>query len=190
MAKKFNFDGKGLDDIFQHLVSHQVSALMLHSSMVELFNFLGLKGFKRWQKYRVIDEYDGYRGICAFYQETYNKLNPKPIPQDLDVVPSDWYKYSRFDVTQDARKRMIETAFTKWHDWESETLEFLQTIICRLDELGDVMASDFVHELLKDVQHEVIELEKMLLELKATGYDMTYIVSIQKCIHDKYKKKM
>lgn len=188
MAHKFDFKDSGIDDIFQNLASHQMTALTLHSSMVELFNFLNFDGFKCWQEERVLDEYDCYKKISNFYQKMYNKINPKSIPQDLDVIPSDWYNnYTRFDVTKDAKRKMVEMSFTKWRDWERETLDFLQSIICRLDELGEVVASDFVHELAEGVKSEIEDLEEVFLDLKAANYELDYILLMQKEIKKKYK---
>ena len=43
---------------------------------------------------------------------------------------------------------------------------------------------------LEDVQHELKKIYRLCEELNGTGYDLLYIVEIQKQIHDEYKDKM
>lgn len=43
---------------------------------------------------------------------------------------------------------------------------------------------------LEDVQHELKKIYRLCEELNGTGYDLLYIVEIQKQIHVEYKDKM
>lgn len=42
--------------------------------------------------------------------------------------------------------------------------------------------------LVEDVDKELKKVERIILDLISTGYDMVYIVESQKEIHDKYKR--
>ena len=44
--------------------------------------------------------------------------------------------------------------------------------------------------LVVDMQHELKKIYRLCEELNGTGYDLLYIVEIQKQIHDEYKDKM
>ena len=48
----------------------------------------------------------------------------------------------------------------------------------------------FVDCLVKDVNHELKCLDRIILDLISAAYDMVYIVESQKRLHDKYKKKI
>ena len=59
-----------------------------------------------------------------------------------------------------------------------------------LVDINEIALALKVKELVCDVDHELKTAERELLDIKATDYDMSYIVSEQSYMHDKYKKKM
>lgn len=190
MPNKFSFEGQTTEDIFSRLATRQLTALTFHSSAVEVFQFLNLNGFKRWQEYRVTDEYFTYRNILAFFAKTYNKLLPRLEMEFRDAVPNGWLKYSRFDVDKETRKKSVVNFFNDWRDWERETLDFLQAAATHLDDLGEIVASNFVQDMAEDNRQEIKDLENCLLKLKASDFDSEYLLLIQPKLHKKYKRKM
>lgn len=185
-----NLEGANVSEIFGKIAARQVQALMFHSSMVEYFQFLGLSGFKRWQEYRFQDEYKTYRKILSFYQRTYNKLCPFYEPEKEYYIPQDWYKYSRFDVDAETKKKAVMNAFDKWQDWERETSKFLQKCVAHLQKANDMAAADFVQAMVDSNLSEVKSLEKCYLKMKTAGFAADYIAEIQPELHEKYKERM
>lgn len=185
----YNLDDADVSEIFGKIAARQLQALMFHSSMVEYFQFLGLAGFKRWQEYRFMDEYKEYRKILSFYQRTYNKLCPFVEPEKEYYIPQDWYKYTRFDVDADTKKKAVMTAFDKWQEWERGTSKFLQKCVAHLQKANDIAAADFVQDMVDGNLKEIESLEKCYLKMKTAGFAADYIAEIQPELHTKYKEK-
>lgn len=78
----------------------------------------------------------------------------------------------------------------QYREWEEETKKFYEVVCCVLWEKGLVVDYNLMMCYLEDVQHELKKIYRLCEELNGTGYDLLYIVEIQKQIHDEYKDKM
>lgn len=71
-----------------------------------------------------------------------------------------------------------------------EEKKFYEAVCCVFFEKGLIVDYNLMVCYLEDVQHELKKIYRMCEELNGTGYDLLYIVEIQKQIHDEYKNKM
>ena len=78
----------------------------------------------------------------------------------------------------------------QYREWEEETKKLYEAVCCVLWEKGLVVDYNLMMCYLEDVQHELKKIYRLCEELNGTGYDLLYIVEIQKQIHVEYKDKM
>ena len=77
------------------------------------------------------------------------------------------------------KRNGIENGFKEWKNWETETRQVYESLYCELFKMGEISASMFVQKLIEDVENELKRIDKEILELKATSYDMTYVMELQ-----------
>lgn len=177
------------EDIYKAIRDRQVSALMFHSQMADLFDFLGLMGFKRMHEYQYFSESAEGRGISRYYINHHNKLLVGGHPQGPKVIPSEWGQYTRFDVTPQVRKQAVERSFNEYQEWESETKELYSQYSKALADKGLIADSNKVCELVTDVDQELKYLDRMLLKLKAISFDAIGVMEMQEELHEHYAEK-
>lgn len=177
------------EDIYKAIRDRQVSALMFHSQMADLFDFLGLMGFKRMHEYQYFSESAEGRGISRYYLNHHNKLLVGGHPQGPKVIPQEWGQYTRFDVTPQVRKQAVEKAFKEYQDWEMETKEMYSWYSKALADKGLIADSIKVGELVKDVDMELKTLNRLLLKLKAIAFDAVGVMDMQEELHKHYREK-
>lgn len=185
-----DFTPEDCREVFSVIDARQIVALMFHDQMADYFNFLGLDGFKCMHEYHHLDESICRRKTKRYFIKHHNKLIEEAKVYDPNVIPSEWLKYSQFDVTPQVRIQAVQSGFKRYSEWEEETLDFYQRCATLLFELGNIADYNYVNELIDDVNDELAELHKLWLQLKAMNYDTSYTESIQEDLHTKYKREM
>lgn len=184
-----DYEPKECKDIFMAVNARQIYALMFHDEMADLFDFLGLRGFKRMHEYQYLVESSEHRGLKRYYLNHHGKLLPDSEINFVSVIPEDWGQYSRCDVTPGVRKQTVQKAMQQYKDWESETKELYCKCASKLMSWGKVSDFNKINDLVKDVDMELKYLERLCLELSSVDYDNTYLQVIQDKLHEKYKEK-
>ena len=175
-------------EIFEQIGRRQVLALMFHDHMRDLYDFLNLQGFKCWHHHQYISESEEFLKTKHYFMSTHNKLlDIGDTGQPESVIPDNWYGYTRLDVTPQLMKQYTESSFTSYKNWEEETKKMYQECYTALISRGNVADAEKVKCLIKDVNCELKMLYKIMLKLKASGYDTIYILDMQHWIHKKYK---
>lgn len=178
------------EEIFSKLSAHSIRGMMVHDQLSNYYDFLGLSGFKRCHEYHYLHETHGHSELNHFYISRYNKLVEDAQVDSSSVIPANWYKYMRQDVDASTKREAVEVGLRAWVDWEHETKAALREAYKALSDLGKVSAAEYVCDMIRDNDEEIKAAEKMLLDLEAVNYDMTYIVEMQDRLHKKYKKKL
>jgi hypothetical protein len=176
-------------EVFQVINTRQIEALMFHDQMADLFDFLGLMGFKRMHEYQYLSESAEHRALKRYYLNHHNKLLPSLEVDSPHEIPDDWYKYTRFDVTTQVRKQAIEKAFENYNNWEAETKALYEEGAKILFDHGCIADFCKIKSLVCDVDQELKSLDRLYLTLRATGYNEVYIASIQDGLHECYREK-
>lgn len=182
-------EGMSCPDIFRAIHDRQITALMFHTQSADLFDFLGLMGFKRMHEYQYFVESAEHRGICRYYINHHNKLLVGGHPQGPKVIPVEWGQYTRFDVTPQVRRQAIEKSFNEYRNWEEETKDLYSQYSKALMNLGNVADALKVNDLIRDVDMELKYLDRMILKLKSISFDPVGIMSMQDELHEYYGEK-
>ena len=173
-------------ELYSNLNTHQITALMFHDEMTDLFDFLGLEGFKQMHEYQYLSESINHRALKKYYMNQYGMLLPDDQIDSIDVIPSDWYQHNRMAVTPGVRRQAVQRAMEQYKDWESYTKDLYQKCASHLLNWGKISDFNEINCYIKDVDEELKNLESLCVELKAVGYEDTYMVSMQDCYKHKY----
>lgn len=187
---KSNMDASTAEEIFSQIKNRQVAALMFHGQMADYFDFLSLHGYKRMHEYQYFDESAEFRKTGRYYINHHGKLLPDSFTGEIKAIPDSWMTANRISVGRSTKQKAVEEGFNEYHAWETETKAVYEKYALRLREIGHEADAIFVDKLVKCVNHELKCLDRIILDLISAGYDMVYIVESQKCLHDKYKKKI
>ena len=185
-----NRDVNSVESIFSEINARMIAALMFHDQMSDYFDFLGMKGYKRLHEYQYFAESMERKKINQYYINHHNKLIPNTYSGQVAVIPENWQTANRISVGKSTKQKGIEDGFNQYHEWESETKGLYEHYSSRLREMGAVADAIMVEKLVEDVDNELKKLERIIVDLISSGYDMVYITESQQGIHDKYKAKM
>lgn len=176
--------------IYSEINARMIAALMFHDQMADYFDFLGMKGYKRLHEYQYFMESLERKKLNQYYINHHNRLIPDVYTGQVSMIPENWQTANRISVGKSTKQKGIEDGFNQYHEWESETKSLYEHYSSRLREMGAVADAIIVEKLIQDVDCELKVLERMIVDLISSGYDMIYITESQKGIHDKYKAKM
>jgi len=177
-------------DIFSQIAQRMIEGLMTHSQLSDYYGFLGLEGYQECHKYRYFEENGNYKKIADYYLKHYNKLLIDQPFNNPDVIPSDWFKYTRQQVGPDVRRPAIQLGFEKWVKWEKDTKKIYEQYYQELINLNEVAAAIELKKYIADVDKELADARQEHLELEAIDYNISDIMLAQDDIKKKYKKKL
>lgn len=183
-------DVSSVESIFSEINARMIAALMLHDQMADYFDFLGMKGYKRLHEYQYFSESMERKKLNQYYINHHNKLIPDIYSGQVAVIPENWITANRISVGKSTKQKGIEEGFHQYHEWESETKSLYEHYASKLREIGAVADAIMVEKLVEDVDQELKKLERIVVDLISSGYDMVYITESQQGLHDKYKKKL
>lgn len=174
-------------DIFKEVNDRQITALMFHDQMADLFWFLHLKGFAQMHEHQFLCESKGHRMTKKHYLKEHNKLLPDGELKDPDVLPDDWLKYTRADVTNQIRGQYIEKALTMYKQWECDTKAMYEAAVSELIAMGNICDAKFVYRLVKDVAEELCMLEELYAKMRMHDDILSGAVGMQHWLYEKYE---
>ena len=187
---KSNRDVNSVESIFSEINARMIAALMFHDQMSDYFDFLGMKGYKRLHEYQYFSESLERKKLNQYYINHHNKLIPDIYTGQVAMIPENWQTANRISVGKSTKQKGIEDGFNQYHEWETETKSLYEHYSVKLRENGAVTDAIMVERLVEDVDKELKKLERIIVDLISSGYDMVYITESQQGIHDKYKAKM
>lgn len=184
---KSNVEAQTVEEIYNEINFRQIAALMFHRQMSDYFDFLGLRGYKRLHEYQYLCESKENLRVSRYYINHHGKLLFDSFSGEVKMIPAAWLTANRISVGRATKQKAVEDGFNAYHAWEAETKTVYERYAVKLRETGHEADAIFVDCLVKDVDKELKKVERIILDLISTGYDMIYIVESQKEIHDKYK---
>ena len=179
-----------IEEIFTELTNHMIQGVMVHERMADYYDFLSLKGYRYCHEYHSLKESIEYRKLYHYYMETYNKLIPETHFETPNVIPNNWYKYTRQDVDTKTKRTSVKSGLETWHNWEKETKELYEAMFKELYNMGEIAASLKVRDLIADVEEEIATIEDKILKHQAVDYDIQSIIDEQEPLYSKFKGKM
>ena len=183
------YEPKDCREVYGIINARQVTALMFHSEMADMFGFLGLEGFKCMHEYQFLTESAGHRATKSCYLSHHDKILSDDEVRGIDIVPDEWLRYTRMDVTPSVRRQSVEKAMNEYLKWEKDTKEILCHCAAYLLDWHKMSDYEWVKCLINDVTEELKCLKELCLKLRASDYDMSYIVGIQDELCCKYHHK-
>lgn len=185
---KSNIEAQTVEEIYNEINSRQIAALMFHRQMSDYFDFLCLRGYKRLHEYQYLCECKANIHVSRYYINHHGKLLSDSFSGEVKMIPAAWLTANRMSVGRATKQKAVEDGFNVYHTWEAETKAVYEKYAVKLRESGHEADAIFVDCLVEDVDKELKKVESIILDLISTGYDMVYIVEIQKETHDKYKR--
>lgn len=157
-----------------------LAGVMFHTEVADLFQFLGLNGFYKWQKHQMCEELEHLYCFKSHVIKYHHMLlNLQNAEQPEKLISSDWYNKSALDATQTDITNTLITTFDKCVSWEKDTKNLLYT---ELAEIESVQDKKEVKELIEDVEYELAMIESLRQKLQVTGFNSIYIQILQdKC---------
>ena len=183
-------DVDSVEAIFSEINARMIAALMFHDQMSDYFDFLGMKGYKRLHEYQYFSESLERKKLDQYYINHHNKLIPDSYSGQVSMIPDGWRTANRISVGKSTKQKGIEDGFNQYHEWEADTKSLYEHYSSRLREMDAVADAIMVERLVEDVDKELKKLERIIVDLISSGYDMVYITESQQGIHDKYKSKL
>jgi hypothetical protein len=162
------------EEIFRQIAARQVKGMMVHSLFADYYDFLGLEEYGKMHKHRFMDESKSYKRVCHFYTTHFNKLIRESRIDPPDIIPKDWYNYTRQDVDVSTKRSAVKVGLEQWINWEKETKELYESF-CK--ETTDTLTHNLLCELAKDVSKELDNALSYQLRKKALDYSITEIMS-------------
>lgn len=107
-----------------------------------------------------------------------------------NVIPTNWYNYTRYDVDSGTKRSAVKDGFKKWLDYEKETRQYLSEMAQRLEQMNEREAARKLDHLIEHVEKEIATAEDKMMNLESTGYDMAYILQQQDALKKHYADKI
>lgn len=107
-----------------------------------------------------------------------------------NVIPTNWYNYTRYDVDAGTKRTAVKDGFKKWLEYEKETRQYLSQMAQRLEQMNEREAARKLDHLIEHVEKEIQTAENKMMDLESTGYDMSYILQQQKPLQEHYAEKI
>lgn len=183
-------DVDSVEAIFSEINARMIAALMFHDQMSDYFDFLGMKGYKKLHEYQYFSESLERKKLNQYYINHHSKLIPDTYSGQVAMIPENWQSANRISVGKSTKQKGIEDGFNQYREWESDTKNLYEHYSSRLREMGAVADAIVVEKLVEDVDNELKKLERIIIDLISSGYDMVYITESQQEIRNKYKAKM
>lgn len=162
---------------------------MLHSLLSELFTFLGLYGYAELHRYRELEEGEELREMTDRYILAEGMLIPD-AELDAPAVLQQYYRIDRRATDASWRRRAVRNGMTKWREWESETVVFLNDASRNLSVNGDFSHAAYVAGKADNVLNERTFAEDMILRLESIDYSMAEMLREQDRFVKEYSGKI
>ena len=176
-----------VEEIFNKIGSHMEEGISYHQDMIKAYEFLGLWGYSKCQEYHYFEEIHGYRKLQHYYHTHYFKIMQIKIEDRREFISQTWYKYSAQSVDVGTKRTAIKELMEKWIKWEKDTKKLYEEMYIELTNLREVAAAIEIQKYISDVDEELSDAQKELLNLEAIGYDLELIVDWQEKLRKKYK---
>ena len=179
-----------IEEIYSEIAQHMVIGMMIHEHYANYYYFLNLDGYKTCHEYHFYEETYNYRCLCNYYMRHHNKLIKESKIIVPEIIPSNWYQYTREDVGSNTIRESIKSGLEDWIKWEQDTKTLYTKMYKTLMETNEVADACFIKMFICDVDNEIAEAQKELLQLMAINFDMPTIMAEQSKKTEYYTKEI
>lgn len=205
-----------LQALYSELINRMKQGVEMHEQLADYYAFLNLPGYEKCHEYQMLCELLTYRKAKDQYMKEYNQLvQPNSMVSGMltnmannnnggnmnnmnnngrdyahNVIPTNWYSYTRYDVDQGTKRTAVKDGFKKWVEYEKDTKQYLTQMAQRLEQMNEREAARKLDHLIEHVEKEIETAENKMMNLESTGYDMNYILQQQDGLKRQYADKI
>ena len=148
-----------MHEIFKKLSNRMVGAMMIHTQLTELFNFIDLEPVAKRQKKQLHDESDGLLKLEKYAAQHHHILITSDNPPQVDILSLGMLKQSSDQLSPENRAYLIRYAMKEWIEWEKESKIMYEDAYHNLVDMSEIAAADFVLQYVRDVDKELKDAE-------------------------------
>lgn len=179
-----------VDQIFSDLASHMIQGMMVHEQLMNLYLYLGLRGYAKEQEYHYISETEGYIRLCGYLIEHHDSLVKPGHPTDPAVIPDLWYNGKRQGISPQNRTQAIYYAMESWINWEKDTKFLYESAYKDLLSIHEVAAAEFIKDYILDVEEELTGIKTNKLHKDSMDFDIVSILEEQNKYEKTFRKEL
>lgn len=168
-----------MHEIFKKLSNRMVGAMMVHTQLTELFNFIDLEPDAKRQKKQLHDESDGLLKLEKYAAQHHHILITSDNPPQVDILNLGMLKQSSDQLSPENRAYLIRYAMKEWIEWEKESKIMYEDAYHNLVDMSEIAAADFVLQYVRDVDKELKDAELLYRVRDAIDWDLPTIYDKQ-----------
>lgn len=166
-------------NIFTKLSNRMVGAMMIHTQLTELFNFIDLKPDAKRQKKQLHEESDGLIKLEKYAAQHHHILITSDNPPQVDILNLDILERPNDKLSPDNKIYLIQYALKEWIEWEKESKIIYEDAYRNLVDMSEIATADFVLRYVKDVDKELRDAEFLYRVRDAIDWDLPTIYDEQ-----------
>jgi hypothetical protein len=166
-------------NIFTKLANRMVGAMMVHTQLTELFNFIDLKSDAKRQKKQLHEETDGLLKLEKYAAQHHHILTTSNNPPQVDILNLSMLKQQNDELSPDNKIYLIQYAIKEWIEWERESKIIYEDAYRNLVDMSEIAAADFVLQYVRDVDKELRDAELLYRVRDAIDWDLPTIYDKQ-----------
>lgn len=166
-------------NIFTKLANRMVGAMMVHTQLTELFNFIDLKSDAKRQKKQLHEETDGLLKLEKYAAQHHHILITSNNPPQVDILNLSMLKQPNDKLSPDNKIYLIQYALKEWIEWERESKIIYEDAYHNLVDMSEIAAGDFVLQYVRDVDKELRDAELLYRVRYAIDWDLATIYDKQ-----------
>ena len=168
-----------MHEIFKKLSNRMVGAMMIHTQLTELFNFIDLEPDAKRQKKQLHEESGGLLKLEKYAAQHHHILITSDNPPQVDILNLGMLKQSSDQLSPENRAYLIRYAMKEWIEWEKESKIMYEDAYCNLVDMSEIAAADFVLQYVRDVDKELKDAELLYRVRDAIDWDLATIYDEQ-----------
>lgn len=156
-----------------------VGAMMTHTQLTELFNFIDLETDAKRQKNQLHEETDGLLKLEKYAAQHHHILITSDDPPQVDILNLSMLKQPNDKLSPDDKVYLIQYAMKEWIEWEKESKIIYEDAYRSLVEISEIAAADFVLRYVRNVDKELRDAELLYRVRDAIDWDLPTIYDNQ-----------
>lgn len=168
-----------IQEIFNKLSNRMVGAMMVHTQLTELFNFIDLETDAKRQKKQLHEESDGLLKLEKYAAQHHHILITSDNPPQVDILNLGMLKEPNDKLSPDNKIYLIQYAMKEWIEWERESKIIYEDAYRILVDMSEIATAEFVLEYVKDVDKELRDAELLYRVRDAIDWDLATIYDKQ-----------
>lgn len=166
-------------NIFTKLANRMVGAMMVHTQLTELFNFIDLEADAKRQKKQLHEETDGLLKLEKYAAQHHHILITSDNPPQIDILNFDILERPNDKLSPDDKIHLIQYALKEWIEWEKKSKVIYEDSYRNLIDMSEIATADFVLQYVRDVDKELRDAEFLYRVRDAIDWDLPTIYDKQ-----------